>query len=190
MEHTERLTFPAVGLALALLCVPAAADIYSWVDANGVTHYSTTRPSGQQATTFETDPAFRAPAGPAKASARPAARSESSEDQALRQRLETLEGLLDSERGARVSDLKDQLQNERDRVRRLETERPQWTDIGGLWSAPAFSPGNLWWAPTPVIVLPGHGKHIRHTRPGKIFLRTGDARTPYPSISGPSSNLR
>lgn len=193
MEPNARITAPAACLALALLSAPAAADIYTWVDANGVTHYSTTRPTGQQSTTFATDPAFRTPGGGAKPSARPAAGGDAAETQALRQRLETLEGLLDSERSARVSDLKDQLESERDRVRRLEAERNQWSEMGGLWSPPAVAPAGLWWNPAPVLVVPGHGKPLKHGKHGKgdrPKVRSDNGRLPYPSISGPSSNLR
>jgi hypothetical protein len=185
MKRMNRLELPIV--ALALLATPALADIYTWVDESGVTHYSSSRPAGQPATTFPADPAFRTPAARARAQAAAPAGAGTAETQALRQRLEVLEGLLDSERSARVTDLKDQLQNERDRVQRLEAERSQWSDIGGLWAAPAVAPAGVWWNPAPVIVVPGHGKPVK---PGKPKVRSDSGRLPYPSISGPSSNLR
>lgn len=188
MKRRNRIDTLGIGLAVALLGTPAQADIYTWVDEHGVTHYSSSRPAGQPATSFPTDPAFRSPAvAPAKQPPRLVGGTDpSAETHALRQRLEVLEGLLDSERGARVTDLKDQLENERDRVRRLEAERSQWSDMGGPWT-PAAAPPGMWWNAAPVLVVPGHGKPIKQ---GKVKIRSDGGRLPYPSISGPSTNLR
>lgn len=190
----KRNAFPR--LAALLLCGAAAgaqAEIYTWIDDNGVTHYSTSRPPGQagagladprpaasRPATRPAPPPFAAPAAP-----------ETPEAQALRNRVETLESLLDQERGARVSDLREQLANERDRVRRLEAERAQAAEAPGLWNSPLTAPAGVWWNPAPVIVLPRH-----HVKPGKReprrieHDRLAPERIPYPSISGPSSNLR
>lgn len=187
MNHRNRVHTPIVWLALTVLPAAALADIYTWVDANGVTHYSSSRPAGQPANAFPTDPAFRSPARPGSGSTQPGLPGES---EALRQRVEALEGLLDSERSARVADLKDQLENERDRVKRLEAERSQWLDVGGLWTSPAMAPAGLWWNPAPVLLVPGDGRPAKHGKHDRIKARSDGGRLPYPSISGPSSNLR
>lgn len=47
--------FPAIALAAALLPGPAAAlEIYKWIDADGVVHYSESRPERPTATPVET----------------------------------------------------------------------------------------------------------------------------------------
>lgn len=212
MTYRPRPALPVAALlaALALNFAPpaVAADIFTWVDANGVTHYSSNRPLGQAATTFPLDPAYRAPEraapprlGPAPVAA-PAA--ETPEQQALRLRLQTVEGQLDAERNARVTDLKDQLAAERDRVRRLEAERTQGNDVGDMWNTTTAGPGQ-WWAPAPVLVLPARNRPPRPAKPPKppkpakppkpdepniAKPSDGNSRLPYPSISGPSSNLR
>jgi hypothetical protein len=190
MNCRYRIDTPLVFLVLALLPVLGLADIYTWTDENGVTHYSTSRPPGQPASAFPTDPAFRPPSASARPTAPPAAFSEAPEGQALRPRVETLEVLLDKERSARVSDLKDQLESERDRVRRLEAERSQWSQVGGLWTQPALGPAGVWWNPSQVYVVPGHGKPLKSEKRDRPKVRHESEHMPYPSISGPSSNLR
>jgi hypothetical protein len=200
MTTMSRLSIAGLaGLALLGLAPAGRADIYTWTDENGVTHYSSTRPAGQQANTYAADPAWRPaprPSAPSARGAPVAAPAESPEAQALRSRVETLEVLLERERSARVDDLREQLDNERDRVRRLEAERaqpPQWSEIGGLWNTPLATPAGVWWNPAPVIVLPPrhHGKSGKPREPRRLGRDpSAPERIPYPSISGPSSNLR
>ena len=189
MEHKRSITAIAVVLTGWLISGLAFADIYTWVDEHGVTHYSTIRPAGRQPQVYPTDPAFKAasPSSAAKGAPRAApVAEETAEQQALRNRVELLEAMLDQERGARVDDLKSQLENERGRVRQLEAERTQWSEIGGLWSTPAAFSGG-WVIPTaPVIAGPGHGKPGKS---GSSRIKSDGGRIPYPSLSGPSANF-
>lgn len=189
MERKRSITATAVVLACWMIPALALADIYTWVDENGVTHYSTIRPAGRQSQVYPTDPAFKAasPSTTAKGASRAAPVAEETvEQQALRSRVELLEALLDQERGARVTDLKSQLENERDRVKQLEAERTQWSEIGGLWSTPAAFSGG-WVIPSaPLIVGPGHGKPGKS---GSSRIKSDGGRMPYPSLSGPSANF-
>lgn len=49
-----RLTVLASGLALALCGNAMAAQVYKWVDAQGVTHFGAQPPQGQQVETVNT----------------------------------------------------------------------------------------------------------------------------------------
>ncbi|MGE4405660.1 DUF4124 domain-containing protein [Pseudomonas sp.] len=59
-----RFMFLAGGLLLALSSTAMAAQVYKWVDAQGVTHFGAQPPQGQQAETVNT---VTAPARPAAA---------------------------------------------------------------------------------------------------------------------------
>lgn len=60
-----RFMFLAGGLLLALSSTAMAAQVYKWVDAQGVTHFGAQPPQGQQVETVNT---VTAPARPAAAS--------------------------------------------------------------------------------------------------------------------------
>lgn len=194
MRHTHFLNAKAVVLVCCVIPALALADIYTWVDENGVTHYSTIRPAGSQPQVYPTDPAFRtAPPAPSNSNGallpRPSA-DNTADSQALRGRVELLEALLDQERNARITDLKSQLDSERDRVKQLEAEQAQWADLASpWWSAPTTFSGG-WVIPTsPVIVGPGHGRPAKSGKPGHIRIKPDSARLPYPSLSGPSAEF-
>lgn len=72
-----RLTVLASGLALALCGNAMAAQVYKWVDAQGVTHFGAQPPQGQQVETVNT---VVAPGKPVTAPA-PATQQKSEPDQ-------------------------------------------------------------------------------------------------------------
>ncbi len=181
MVNRRALLIPAsVAVAIGWPVASQPADIYTWVDANGVVNYSTVRPADSRTQVFRTDPAFKSPTG--------ASRADSGEEsRALRSRVERLEDQLDLERRDRIEDLKSQLENERGRVRQLESERaqPLPTDYGAWWGPSAY--------PGPVLLVPSlPGKYPpdkprKHIDKRKATLSPpADARA-YPPLSGPSA---
>ena len=72
-----RFMFLAGGLVLALCGNVMAAQVYKWVDAQGVTHFGAQPPQGQQVETINT---VTAPAKPAATPA-PVAEDETEDDQ-------------------------------------------------------------------------------------------------------------
>lgn len=186
MKHNRALiTLCTLVLVSGLAAPPVCADIYTWVDEHGITHYSTSRPAGRQAQTYPTDPAFKvSPQQPVSRTL--SAGYDSEEALALRERVDRLENLLETERRERVTDLRSQLDNERERVRRLEAEQVQWADLGGPWSAPGLVPGGFVVAPASGLFLPTHRKFSH--KPG-VKIGAGSARLPYPSLSGPSADF-
>ncbi|HWS14366.1 MAG TPA: DUF4124 domain-containing protein [Rhodocyclaceae bacterium] len=180
MNRRPFLILASVAVAIGWPVAGQATDIYTWVDANGVVNYSTVRPADSRTEVFRTDPAFKSPAG--------ASRADSGEEaRALRSRVERLENQLDLERRDRIDDLKSQLENERDRVRQLESERAQPLPADyGAWWGPSVYPG-------PVLLVPSlPGKHPpdkprKHVDKRKATLSPPADVRAYPPLSGPSA---
>lgn len=169
-------------LAIALVWpMPGpAADIYTWVDAHGVVNYSTTRPADSRPQVFRTDPAFKSPTGAARGDAGDEAR-------ALRSKVERLEYLLDLERRDRIEDLKSQLEDERNRVKRLESERNQPAVVDyGAWWGPSVYPGPVFLA-SPVPPRRPADKPRKNIDKRKATLSPPADMRAYPPLSGPSA---
>jgi hypothetical protein len=182
MGMTFRLHPIQAFLAIALVRpMPGlAADIYTWVDANGVVNYSTTRPADSRPQVFSTDPAFRSPSGATRGDA-------GDEALALRSKVERLEYLLDLERRDRIEGLKGQLEEERERVKRLESERNQPAVVDyGAWWGPSVYPGPVFLvSPLPPRHPPD--KPRKNTQRRKATLSPPADVRAYPPLSGPSA---
>lgn len=88
-----RLPLAALACAGTLLALPAAAgELYSWTDANGVTHYSDSPPAGQDYDRRTISASSGAVAAEAPADSEPAETAVSSQCKTARANLKLLQG--------------------------------------------------------------------------------------------------
>ena len=156
----------AITLAVILAAAPASAQLYKWVDANGVTNYSNQPPPDRSAVKglvkVEDNISVYSP-DPGLIKAVEDARHNANQQQPLRARVQALEDQLEAERRARQEQIAAANARAAAYEKCLAAGR---TDCNALYGIEPYDP--------PVVFVPVHPRrpapHVRQTlpKPGTI----------------------
>jgi len=112
-------------LLLAMSATAMASQVYKWVDAQGVTHFSAQPPQGQQATSVNTSVAPPKPAQPAEPKTTPTFESIADPEQAA------IDEKVKQEVAAKEAELKKYCENVRTNLAQLENNPRLRTEVDG-----------------------------------------------------------
>ena len=170
--------FRSAVAAIALVAVPAWAQIYKWVDEKGVVNYSSRPPAGRKSTVFDPSSVSVSTYTPDESLTQTARAMPSATERALAERIASLERRLEAERHSRQ--LLAEAQVRALDVRFEQCLRDRRVDCEYAGFEPYYAP---YWAT--VVVSPRHHRHFRPQGPVRPRAGSAPPRPAYAPVRAP-----